>query len=552
MIIQHNLLAMNAQRQFQLSDTKKSKSSEKLSSGYRINRSADDAAGLAISEKMRRQIRGLNQASANIMDGVGYVQTGEGALNEVDDMLHRMTELAVQASNDTNTDQDREYIDMEIQQIKSEMSRVFETTSFNERLIWQPDPDKLVQVGTEKKYTVTFKNTHIGYDVTDSNKGFIPYNGIKLAADEEGIKASWKAYDGNTYETSKVDWDTVVAGGYSFKLEDYMPDSVKDGSGNPPFTFTVGFTPNSYATRDDIIAAINQSSISTSTNAYYELRFEDSSGNKVTHPAMTLTEARAASFAASYVSAANGGHTFDAPDDAFIEPSPSPNLVTYPSSITASDAREDGTSWTFKFNMQGIGGVTANCVNVKYYSYDHADDDLGYWWDWRPGYIWVGNERVYEPHYQEYQISRNLGNTLKDVMKGLTGEKGDDPFPGLLNSDNGGDSDSGGMITFEFRADADSAFSSGSASGKDGIFTFQLWLEVGRDDTEQSVLDKINSVLNADTRLDVYIGHSSNNEGAYIGTPTSSHKIDTPVYDYDQYEKGNVTNYWGSAVITPG
>ena len=117
MSVQNNISAINANRVFNITVGKKTRSTEKLSSGYRINRAADDAAGLAISEKMRRQIKGLDRAAANIMDGVGYVQTAEGALNEVDGMLHRMEELAVQAANDTNTDKDREYIDAEFQQL---------------------------------------------------------------------------------------------------------------------------------------------------------------------------------------------------------------------------------------------------------------------------------------------------------------------------------------------------------------------------------------------------------------------------------------------------
>ena len=114
MFIQHNLLAENANRQLNVSSKRNAKTTEKLSSGYRINRAADDAAGLSISEKMRRQIRGLHQTVDNISEGVGYVQTAEGALNEVHDMLQRMNELAVKAANGTNTEEDRAYIDSEV------------------------------------------------------------------------------------------------------------------------------------------------------------------------------------------------------------------------------------------------------------------------------------------------------------------------------------------------------------------------------------------------------------------------------------------------------
>jgi flagellin len=126
------------------------KSTEKLSSGYKINRAADDAAGLAISEKMRRQVRGLTQASANAQDGISCVQTAEGALAEVHDMLQRMNELAIKASNDTMTSVDRGYIDAEVQQLKTEIDRVQSTTTFNEmNLLDGSFKDKNLQVGAE-------------------------------------------------------------------------------------------------------------------------------------------------------------------------------------------------------------------------------------------------------------------------------------------------------------------------------------------------------------------------------------------------------------------
>ena len=131
-VIAHNVLAMNAQRQFQITGIKAKKNVEKLSSGYMINRAADDAAGLSISEKMRRQIRGLDQGSENIQDGISYVQIGDGAMEEVSSMLLRMEQLAVQAANGTNSESDREAINNEVIQLKKEINRVSRTTKFNE------------------------------------------------------------------------------------------------------------------------------------------------------------------------------------------------------------------------------------------------------------------------------------------------------------------------------------------------------------------------------------------------------------------------------------
>ena len=141
MVVQHNLQAMNANRMLNITTGSQSKSAEKLSSGYRINRAADDAAGLSISEKMRKQIRGLDQASTNAEDGVSAVQTAEGALTEVHSMLQRMNELAVQASNGTNSKTDRDAIQSEIEQLTTEIDRVAETTKFNETYLLKGDAD---------------------------------------------------------------------------------------------------------------------------------------------------------------------------------------------------------------------------------------------------------------------------------------------------------------------------------------------------------------------------------------------------------------------------
>ena len=132
MVVQHNLTAMNSNRMLGLTTASQAKSTEKLSSGYKINRAADDAAGLSISEKMRKQIRGLTQASANAQDGISAVQTAEGGLTEVHDMLQRMNELAVKASNGTMSEDDRSYVQNEIDQLVTEIDRVSLTTKFNE------------------------------------------------------------------------------------------------------------------------------------------------------------------------------------------------------------------------------------------------------------------------------------------------------------------------------------------------------------------------------------------------------------------------------------
>ena len=153
MIVQHNMSALNTNRQLGATNSAVAKSTEKLSSGYRINRAGDDAAGLTISEKMRSQIRGLEQGSTNAQDGISLIQTAEGALNEVHSVLQRMRELAVQGANDTNVSADRSAINKEIGALREEISRIGESTEYNTMKIFTEDfssEDKFLQVGANK------------------------------------------------------------------------------------------------------------------------------------------------------------------------------------------------------------------------------------------------------------------------------------------------------------------------------------------------------------------------------------------------------------------
>ena len=156
MVVQHNMAASNANRQLGISTNTLSKSTEKLSSGYRINRAADDAAGLSISEKMRSQIRGLNKASSNAQDGISAIQTAEGALNEAHSILQRMNELATQSANDTNTIADRTAVQSEVNALTNELSRIASTSQFNtQNLLDGTFTGKNLQVGALEKQKIT-------------------------------------------------------------------------------------------------------------------------------------------------------------------------------------------------------------------------------------------------------------------------------------------------------------------------------------------------------------------------------------------------------------
>ena len=160
MVVQHNMTAANANRMLGVTTSAQAKSSEKLSSGYKINRAADDAAGLTISEKMRSQIRGLNKASDNAQDGISLIQVAEGALNESHSILQRMNELATQAANDTNTSSDRTAIQKEVDALTTELNRIASTTQFNtQNLLTGSFKGKNLQVGALQNQKISISIT---------------------------------------------------------------------------------------------------------------------------------------------------------------------------------------------------------------------------------------------------------------------------------------------------------------------------------------------------------------------------------------------------------
>ena len=176
MVVQHNLTAMNTSRQLNGVTGALSKSTEKLSSGYKINRAGDDAAGLSISEKMRSQIRGLNKASSNAQDGISLIQVAEGALNETHSILQRMNELATQAANDTNTSTDRTAIQQEVDQLTSEINRIQSTTQFNTmNLLDGTFKNKNLQVGS-------LSGQSIGISISNMNAASLGVNGLKVSS----------------------------------------------------------------------------------------------------------------------------------------------------------------------------------------------------------------------------------------------------------------------------------------------------------------------------------------------------------------------------------
>ncbi len=247
MIVKHNITAMNSNRMLGLTTSSQAKSTEKLSSGYKINRAADDAAGLSISEKMRRQVRGLTQASANAQDGISVVQTAEGALNEVEDMLQRMNELAVKGENGTLTTSDRASIQAEIGQLMSEVDRVQSTTTFNEMNLLDGAFIKGIQVGAEA-------GQHIDISIANmSMAGLAHYIGTGW---EKGSSENSKLYGAITFnalvESKNVSYTATTytlksASGYTGIKADGTKDTATNtlqGSINDKATTTTYSTVN--------------------------------------------------------------------------------------------------------------------------------------------------------------------------------------------------------------------------------------------------------------------------------------------------------------------
>ncbi len=281
MVVQHNMQAMNANRMLNITTGAQSKSTEKLSSGYRINRAADDAAGLTISEKMRKQIRGLDQASTNAQDGVSSVQTAEGALTEVHSMLQRMNELAVQAANGTNAESDRQAIQDEIDQLTTEIDRVAETTKFNEIYLLKGDSEG----GTKTEKLAAHDAGLAGTLVDNGDTATFTAKALKHG---EEINIAGKSYtvDGVTKPTTNsIAQGTTGAAGvkgtYTFALAGMQADL------NGKATFTIdGKDYTIDVAKDDDATAIG-----TKLATALDGKIDDGLGTKyaVTNNAGTLT-----------------------------------------------------------------------------------------------------------------------------------------------------------------------------------------------------------------------------------------------------------------------
>ena len=321
MVVQHNLQAMNANRMLNITTGSQSKSAEKLSSGYRINRAADDAAGLSISEKMRKQIRGLDQASTNAEDGVSAVQTAEGALTEVHSMLQRMNELAVQASNGTNSQTDRDAIQSEIDQLTTEIDRVAETTKFNETYLLKGDADgatkdvymkghdaglkgTLTDGATSATFKVAAGALDAGKKVTIGGKEYT-IGSTKAEAEALATKAATDAAADATDKTIKIDGDEYTYDQANTKWKDKAGKDVADINAKINAGSTVEYNGKSLTVMKDDKAPTgvddSDSSVISAAKAVELMTAELKTANNI-----------GATKTAATITAAAGGYTSDA------------------------------------------------------------------------------------------------------------------------------------------------------------------------------------------------------------------------------------------------
>lgn len=514
MYIQHNMMALGANRSLGINNRNKNNSMKKLSTGYKINQAADDAAGLAISEKLRSQIRGLNRAVNNVEDGISYIQTAEGALGEIQNMMHRIHELAVQAANDTNTKEDRAVLDEEVQHLKEEVDRTFRETEFNTIKIWDVKTNGRVQIGTEEKQAATMQDlSNRSFKVTEKNKGAIAYSSYKIEvqgtdetdASNYGFKVTWEGWNKKQYSTELISWDTVKSRKYSTNLADHI-----DTASYPELegiNFKFGWNAVETATISDIAASIDGVSFSGSESSSESITF-NSKHSDISFQIST-----------NYLAELASERNVDAYDTDWIQPATlgQPNVISSPSYTNVDEAK----GWKIQFRMQNIGLVTATSKSISYCSNDRDTEDKGLWWDWV-------NENKPSRYKSGIWHTPDKGNgTLQGVTDCFKDSAG--------NGDSlSKDADSGGTIEIRFDITSNGQFDyEGRTSSSVGTITMNI--RVGASDNEQTIMEKIKATLNDTTIVDAYEGNKSSGTPyqttAYVyNASAKSHKIEVPVY----------------------
>lgn len=487
MILQHNIAALNVRRQLGVVNTNLAKSTEKLASGYRINRAADDAAGLAVSEKLRSQVRGLTRASENVEDGISYVRTADGALSEVSDMLQRIRELSVQASNTAvNEIGDRAKIQQEINEIRNEVGRVFTDTEFNKKRIWDParaDADT-IQVGSVTEPVASCSYSNGVTTITNANRYNVPQSGYQLSADENGVRVSWKNWKDQTITSDLIPWDPDPYSPMTINLQDHLSGvtgQIDPGTSVAGIQATFKVTPNTKATKEEIFNSYNHTyfAVVNSTPERAEL--------------YGTNNVRVQSVSINYKTELSSGKNMEKGDTSFIAPYPSnENRV-------AGNA-ESIYKFNFKLRQEGGGSVDAEAVatGLTFSSGDRSDATENTWWRWVSYVDGNGNPQKYKSGISYSQTPSNTGIVLG---AGNTSN-------GLLGTTNG----TGGTMTMSFDI----------RSGGKSIGSMVLTMDVTAADCQkysgqpdvatQDVMMRFNALKG----MDIYGDSASNSDGGAL------------------------------------
>ena len=368
MVVQHNMQAANANRMLNVTTGQQAKSTEKLSSGYRINRAADDAAGLTISEKMRKQIKGLDRTSTNAEDGVSAVQTAEGALTEVHSMLQRMNELATQASNGTNSESDRSAIQDEISQLTTEIDRVAETTKFNETYLLKGDTD-----GSSSAKNVNAHDAGLAGKLVDNGDGTSTFKLDKALEDGDQVTIAGKKYTiGST--TASTDGFEKLASLKAKSLS--VGDSVTYTENNKQVTKTLvdkvsntGTPADIYATGDKIKIDNQEYTIAAATDLTKAGGAELSAADAQKLVGEAIANGKEASFTSK--AAATGMYAANATINVKIVADLGTNEV---SSLASPTGHTAGDAFVAK-NLKGNDIVAGDSVTISGKTITATDND---------------------------------------------------------------------------------------------------------------------------------------------------------------------------------
>ncbi len=526
----------NTSRQYNIATDNQAKSSKRLSSGYRINAAADDAAGLAISEKMRKQIRGLDVADRNIQDGTSYVQTADAALSEVQSMLHRISELSIQSANDTNTAADRIAIDNEVQELKKEIDHIFSDTRFNTMQIWGEDNAVSTPIGVQEVRSVTPVAVSDSFTITETSKWAVPKLSYKVNADTDGYWVTWTGYNGTSYSTTKTAWPdetTWPRDATTGKLSNDESLSIKIDSSTLDLTtypelqdFDLKF--NYKIARDstiqDIIDSINDTNISTSNSAAVNITYTQKANSVSADNPLTLSVSAALTYAAFLYA----DRTFGVEDDGFIEPDPTTTRENYTASTGSDNYTADFVMGTSKDNTpdaianaaHSSWNVTATSANSyirldAYTNYYKYEDQV--WW-----YQYYSNGRLM------YNTNEpNLGDGTLDTIQTAN------DFA-ITNHLRDGSSCTGRLLFNLTTTDSGyQTLADGTNHAKDAVGSLNIYINnittATTDDQIKEILDSINGMDLSGPNF----GYGTASVPSYaISNATRTVNIDQTIYDH--------------------